>query len=208
MLRSGAQKAALSILMAMSLAVSAVSISARALPPSPRAVYRISKIYSTLEFSVTKWMVFKEEGLFHEFEGRIVCDPAHPANSLVEVTAQAASLDTRGEGRDHVLRSDDFFDVEKYPTLSFRSTQVAAKDSGALDVAGDLTIHGVTHRITIPVKVLRVHTVPNAGSYATFETNFTIDRRDYSVLGTRWSGGQVAIDNTVYIHLILGGEKQ
>jgi hypothetical protein len=91
-----------------------------------------------------------------------------------------------------VLRSDDFFDVEKYPTLSFRSTEVAPKGSDVLDVAGDLTIHGSTHHITIPVKVLGVRDVPNAGSYAAFETNFTIEspglRRVGNALERRKSG--------------------
>jgi len=170
-------------------------------------LYRVSKTYSTLEFSVTKWMVFKEQGLFQEFQGHITYDPSHPENSQVDVTVEASSIDTREAGRDKVLRSDDFFDVEKYPTLSFRSTNVTPKGADALEVTGDLTIHGTTHRVTIPVKLLGMQEVPNAGSSVGFETNFTIDRRDYGVLGSRWSGGKLAIDNTVYIHLILGGVK-
>jgi polyisoprenoid-binding protein YceI len=170
-------------------------------------LYRVSKTYTTLEFTVTKWMVFKEQGLFQDFQGQLNYDPQHPEKSRVEVTVQAASIDTREQGRDKVLRSDDFFDVEKYPTLSFQSTSAVAKAPDALDVTGDLTIHGTTHRITIPVKVLGVREMPNIGSFVGFETNFTIDRRDYGVLGSRWSGGKLAIDNTVYIHLILGGVK-
>jgi len=170
-------------------------------------LYRVSKTYTTLEFTVTKWMVFKEQGLFQDFQGQLSYDPQHPEKSRVDVTVQAASIDTREPNRDKVLRSDDFFDVEKYPTLSFQSTSAVAKTPDALDVTGDLTIHGVTHRITIPVKVLGVQEMPNIGSFVGFETNFTIDRRDYGVLGSRWSGGKLAIDNTVYIHLILGGVK-
>ncbi|HKN62174.1 MAG TPA: YceI family protein [Candidatus Acidoferrales bacterium] len=170
-------------------------------------LYRVSKTYTTLEFTVTKWMVFKEQGLFQDFQGQLSYDPQHPEKSRVDVTVQAASIDTREPNRDKVLRSDDFFDVEKYPTLSFQSTTAVAKTPDALDVTGDLTIHGVTHRITIPVKILGVQEMPNVGSFVGFETNFTIDRRDYGVLGSRWSGGKLAIDNTVYIHLILGGVK-
>lgn len=170
-------------------------------------LYRVSKTYTTLEFTVTKWMVFKEQGLFQDFQGELSYDPQHPERSRVEVTVQASSIDTREQGRDKVLRSDDFFDVEKYPTLSFQSTSAVAKAPDALEVTGDLTIHGTTHRITIPVKVLGVQEMPNIGSFVGFETNFTIDRRDYGVLGSRWSGGKLAIDNTVYIHLILGGVK-
>ena len=185
------------------VSVAAVAQPARSAPAS----YRLSRMYTTLEFSITKWMVFKEQGLFQDFQGQITYDPGHPENSQVEVTVQAASIDTREAGRDKVLRSDDFFDVDKYPTLSFRSVSVRRKGPDALDVTGDLTIHGATHQITIPVKILGMREVPNVGSFVGFETNFTIDRRDYGVLGSRWSGGKVVIDNTVYIHLILGGVK-
>jgi polyisoprenoid-binding protein YceI len=170
-------------------------------------LYRVSKTYTTLEFTVTKWMVFKEQGLFQDFQGQLTYDPQHPEKSRVEVTVQATSIDTRESTRDKVLRSDDFFDVEKYPTLSFQSISAVPTGRDALDVTGDLMIRGVTHRITIPVKVLGVQEMPNIGSFVGFETSFTIDRRDYGVLGSRWSGGKLAIDNTVYIHLILGGVK-
>jgi polyisoprenoid-binding protein YceI len=170
-------------------------------------LYRVSKTYTTFEFTVTKWMVFKEQGFFQDFQGQLNYDPQHPEKSRVEVTVEAASIDTREPNRDKVLRSDDFFDVEKYPTLSFQSISAVPKGPDALDVTGDLMIHGVTHRITVPVKVLGVQEMPNIGSFVGFETSFTIDRRDYGVLGSRWSGGKLAIDNTVYIHLILGGVK-
>jgi polyisoprenoid-binding protein YceI len=188
------------------VALLSVALAPRQLWSSP-FLYRVSKTYTTLEFTVTKWMVFKEQGLFQDFQGQLSYDPQHPEKSRVEVTVQASSIDTREQGRDKVLRSDDFFDVEKYPTLSFQSTSAVAKAPDALDVTGDLTIHGTTHRITIPVKVLGVREMPNIGSFVGFETSFTIDRRDYGVLGSRWSGGKLAIDNTVYIHLILGGVK-
>jgi polyisoprenoid-binding protein YceI len=188
------------------VALLSVALAPQRLWSSP-FLYRVSKTYTTLEFTVTKWMVFKEQGLFQDFQGQLSYDPRHPEKSHVDVTVQASSIDTREPNRDKVLRSDDFFDVEKYPTLSFQSTSAAAKAPDALEVTGDLTIHGTTHRITIPVKVLGVREMPNVGSFVGFETSFTIDRRDYGVLGSRWSGGKLAIDNTVYIHLILGGVK-
>jgi polyisoprenoid-binding protein YceI len=180
---------------------------ATARPSAGAKTYRISKSYTTLSFTATKWMVFKEEGLFQDYSGTITYDPKNPAASAIDVTVQSASLDTRNSTRDDVLRSDDFFDVQKYPTLSFRSTQVAASGADQLNVTGDLTIHGVTKRITVPVKVIGVRLMPGIGDFAGFETTFIIDRRDYSVLGTRWSGNKMAIDPTVTIHLIIGGVK-
>ncbi|HEV1996124.1 MAG TPA: YceI family protein [Candidatus Acidoferrum sp.] len=168
-------------------------------------IYAVSKTYTTLSFTATKWMVFKEEGLFQDFSGTLTYSSQDPSKCKIDVTVQAASLDTRSSGRDRVLRSDDFFDVEKYPTLSFRSTRVAATGKETYDVEGDLTIHGVTKRITVPAKVIGVRVMPGIGDFAGFETTFKIDRRDFGVLGSRWSGNTVAIDPTVVLHLIIGG---
>ena len=153
-------------------------------------------------------MVFKEEGQFQDFSGTLTYSIVDPAKCKIDVTVQAASLDTRSSGRDKVLRSDDFFDVEKFPTLSFHSTRITATEKDSYDIEGDLTIHGVTKRITIPAKTIGVRTVPGIGDFAGFETTFTIDRRDYGVLGTRWSGNTVAIDPNVVLHLIIGGVRE
>jgi polyisoprenoid-binding protein YceI len=177
-------------------------------PISAAKTYRISKTYTTLSFTATKWKVFKEEGIFQDFSGTMTYDPTNPSASSIDVTVQAASLDTRNSTRDGVLRSDDFFYAEKYPTLSFRSVSVVSADAGSLTVTGDLTIHGVTERITVPVRVIGARVMPGIGDFAGFETTFSIDRRTYGVLGTRWSGNSVAIDPTVAIHLIIGGVRQ
>jgi polyisoprenoid-binding protein YceI len=188
------------------LGLGATQAAARRREPEPKT-YKINKNYTTLSFTATKWMVFKEEGLFQDFSGTMTYDPQNPRGSTIEVTVQSASLDTRNQGRDGVLRSDDFFDVQKYPTLSFRSTGVTTARAEELSVTGDLTIHGVTRRITIPVRVIGARSMPGIGDFAGFETTFTIDRRDYGVLGTRWSGNSMAIDPAVTIHLIIGGVK-
>jgi polyisoprenoid-binding protein YceI len=176
--------------------------------PSEAKVYAVSKAYSTLSFTATKWMVFKEEGLFQDFSGTLSYSSQDPAKCKIDVTVQAASLDTRAPGRDKVLRSDDFFDVEKYPTLSFRSTKVTSTGKDSYDVEGDLTIHGVTKRITVPAKLIGARVMPGIGDFAGFETTFSIDRRDFGVLGSRWSGNTMAIDPTVLIHLIIGGVRE
>jgi polyisoprenoid-binding protein YceI len=177
-------------------------------PNSDAKVYAVSKTYTTLSFTATKWMVFKEEGIFQDFSGTLAYNPQDPAKCKIDVTVEAASLDTRAPGRDKVLRSDDFFDVEKFPTLSFHSAAVRATGKDAYDVEGDLTIHGVTKHITVPVKVVGVRVMPGIGDFAGFETTFNIDRRNFGVLGSRWSGNTVAIDPTVVLHLIIGGVRE
>jgi polyisoprenoid-binding protein YceI len=150
-------------------------------------------------------MVFKEEGLFQDFAGALSYSPQDPAKCKIDLTVRAATLDTRNWVRDSVLRSDDFFDVEKYPTLSFRSTSVTATGKGTYDVEGDLTIHGVTKRIIVPAKTIGVRVMPGIGDFAGFEAAFNIDRRDFGILGSRRSGNTMAIDPTVALHLISGG---
>jgi polyisoprenoid-binding protein YceI len=176
--------------------------------PSPTKTYILSKTYSTLSFAATKWMVFKEEGTFQDFSGTLTYSPVDPAKCKIDVTVQAASLDTRVANRDKVLRSDDFFDVEKFPTLSFRSTAVKATGKETYDVEGDLTIHGVTKHITVPARMIGVRVMPGIGDFAGFETTFNIDRRDFGVLGSRWSGNTVAIDPTIVLHLIIGAVRE
>jgi polyisoprenoid-binding protein YceI len=197
--------AAIAILAALPLTVNARRKTTPGISGSGAKVYRVSKAYSTLSFTATKWMVFKEEGLFQDFSGTLTYSSQDPAKCKIDVTVQAASLDTRAPGRDKVLRSDDFFDVEKFPTLSFRSTRVAATGKDSYEVEGDLTIHGVTKHISVPVKVIGVRVMPGIGDFAGFETTFNIDRRDFGVLGSRWSGNTLAIEPMVVLHLIIGG---
>jgi polyisoprenoid-binding protein YceI len=196
------------ILAALPAFASAKDKATPAARPSPAKTYTLSKLYTTLSFTATKWMVFKEEGTFQDFSGTLTYSPVDPAKCKIDVTVQSASLDTRVANRDKVLRSDDFFDVEKFPTLSFRSTGVKATGKETYDVEGDLTIHGVTKHITVLAKVIGVRVMPGIGDFAGFETTFNIDRREFSVLGSRWSGNTVAIDPTVVLHLIIGGVRE
>src|SRR5205814_7758346 len=98
------------------LAASAVASSAE--------TYSIRPVYSTAGFKITKWMVLPEEGQFRDFTGSVTYDPAHPEQSHIEITVQARSIDTKNDTRDGVVCSHDFFDVEKYPMLSFRSVVI------------------------------------------------------------------------------------
>ncbi len=200
--------AAVAILAALSLTTDAGRNPAPGAANSEPKIYTVTKSYSTLSFTATKWMVFKEEGLFKDFSGTLSYSSQDPAKCKIDVTVQSASLDTRNWVRDRVLRSDDLFDVEKYPTLSFRSTSATPTGTDAYEIEGDLTIHGVTKRIAVPVKMIGVRVMPGIGDFAGFESTFNIDRRDYGVLGTRWSGNTLAIEPTVVIHLIIGGVRE
>jgi polyisoprenoid-binding protein YceI len=155
---------------------------------------------SQVGFSIYKWAVFKEEGRFKEFDGTIQFDPSNFSATKVDLIVQTASVDSRNEGRDRVLRSEDFFHVGKYPTMTFKSTHARALDQQTFEIEGDLTIHGITKRITAPVKVLGVNdTGREIGTLVGFETTFVINREDFKV-GEDWH----IIGREATIHLLIG----
>jgi polyisoprenoid-binding protein YceI len=120
-------------------------------------------------------------GQFRTFDGSINIDRANPNKSSVEFTIQATSIDTGNEGRDKHLRSVDFFDVEKFPAITFKSVSVTPKTKDLFDVVGDLTMHGVTKRVTLPVSFLGFQKTPR-GEKAGFEIETTLNRKDYGVI--------------------------
>ena len=169
--------------------------------------YLVSRELSAASFTVYKWTVLKEEGRFNDISGRVHYDPTRPQDSTVDLTITAASLDTNNSSRDDVLRSDDFFDVQRYPTLWFVSTRVVERPDKRLAVSGELTIHGVTKAIEVNVTVNGINNVEHVGQVAGFETTFHIDRTAFGVNGTRWTGGKLLISNDVELHLSIAATE-
>lgn len=182
----------------------AVALLALALAaPAAAEVWTIDKPHSNVGFSV-RHFVSNVPGNFRDFHGQIVYDAENPAASSVEVTVQAASIDTANDQRDNHLRSPDFFEVEKHPTWSFKSKKVAPLGENTLAVTGDLTIKGVTKEVTVPVQVLGV-----MGDKAGFETEFTVDRKDYGIVWNRVldAGGSI-LGEEVKIVLSIEANRQ
>lgn len=140
----------------------------------------VDKAHSTAQFKV-RHMMANMVGQFREFDGNINIDRANPAKSSVEFTVQAKSIDTGNGNRDEHLRSADFFDVAKYPTISFKSTSVAKKSENEFAVTGDLSMHGVTKRVTLPVTFLGFGRTAR-GEKAGFEIETTVNRKDYGII--------------------------
>lgn len=113
-------------------------------------VYKIDAVHSQIGFKI-RHLVAKSSGRFTKFEGAITVDAKDIAKSKVEVTIDAASINTDNEARDKHLRGADFFEVDKFPTITFKSTAVKEVEKGKLQVTGDLTMHGVTKSITFPI---------------------------------------------------------
>jgi polyisoprenoid-binding protein YceI len=111
------------------------------------ATWNIDPAHSSAEFKVKHMMISHVKGHFAKVTGTLTLDESTLANSRVEALIEAASLETRDAQRDAHLKSADFFDVEKFPTLSFKSTGIKQVRDGELAVEGDLTIRGVTRKV-------------------------------------------------------------
>lgn len=145
--------------------------------------FAVDKNHSTAMFKV-RHMMANVVGQFRDFTADVNIDRADPAKSSVEFTIQATSIDTGNPNRDNHLRSPDFFDVAKFPTITFKSTAVTAKSKNDFSVTGDLTMHGVTKRVTLPVTFLGFAKTAK-GEKAGFEIETTINRKDYEVVWNR-----------------------
>jgi polyisoprenoid-binding protein YceI len=178
-----------------------------ALAAAELVTYKVDGDHSGVGFTI-RHFVSNVPGRFRDFDGVIKYDKQNPAASSVEFTVKAASIDTSNNDRDEHLRGADFFDVQKFPTLTFTSTKVAAKDADTLDVTGNLTMHGVTKQITIPVEVLGSVKTPN-GEKAGFESSFTVNRKDYGIVWNRVldAGGSV-LGEDVKINIAIEANRQ
>src|SRR6202008_4956925 len=114
--------------------------------------WNLDPVHSVAEFKVKHMMISNVKGQFTKISGVLVLDTAGLTKSRVEASIEAASINTRDEQRDGHLKSADFFDVEKFPTLSFKSTRVSRAGDGEWAVTGDLTIHGVTRNVVFNVE--------------------------------------------------------
>ncbi|MDQ3117717.1 MAG: YceI family protein [Verrucomicrobiota bacterium] len=116
-------------------------------------VYQLDPVHSSITFKVRHFFSYVT-GSFKKFEGTITVDPDHPEKSSVMATIDATSIDTQNEKRDEHLKTADFFDVAKFPTITFKSKSVKQTGADAGDIVGDLTMHGVTKEITLHAKFL------------------------------------------------------
>ena len=123
-----------------------------ATPQTAPSTWNIDAVHSAAEFKVKHMMISHVKGHFTGITGVLTRDEADETRSRVEVSIDAASIDTREAQRDAHLKSPDFFDVEKFPKLTFQSTSITRTGDGELAVAGDLTIHGVTRPVTFAVE--------------------------------------------------------
>ncbi|RME28050.1 MAG: polyisoprenoid-binding protein [Deltaproteobacteria bacterium] len=179
-------------------------LGALSLPATAAAsTWQIDPKHTTVGFKVKHMMVSYVEGRFHEVEGTVEYDPANPTALSATVTVQMDSVDTHEPKRDAHLKSPDFFDVEKYPTMTFKSTAVKQVGDGELDVTGDLTLHGVTRPIVLHVEGLGQPIIdPWGNERVGAEVTGSLNRQDF---GVSWSdtldGGGLVVDDIVKLDI-------
>jgi polyisoprenoid-binding protein YceI len=182
-----------------------------ALPAGAANTWQIDPNHSAAQFAVRHLAISTVRGAFTKVNGTVQFDDKDISKSAVDVTIDAASVDTRVPDRDKDLRSDHFFDAEKYPTLTFKSTKVEQVAPGKLKVTGDLTIHGITKQVvldvdgpTAPVKD------PWGNLRAAGNATTKVNRQDF---GVKWNakmdnGGWVVgddVDITIDVEMVQKG---
>lgn len=170
--------------------------------------WAVDKNHSNVNFQI-RHLMSKVNGRFTDFSGTIDADPAKPDAAAVEFTIKSASIDTGVADRDKHLRSADFFDVEKYPELTFKGTKVTAKGKDQFEVAGKLTIRDVTKDVTLPVSFLGTAKDPWGNDRAGFETTVTLNRKDFGIVWNKAldSGGMLLADE-VLVTIALEAPKK
>jgi polyisoprenoid-binding protein YceI len=194
--------------------LSALLVASQPVPPGPivavdtgQTVWQIDKGHSDISFRI-RHFVSRVRGTFHDWNGTIRSDSSDWRDGFVDVTIQASSIDTQNDTRDASLRSSDFFEVDKYPTITFRSTGVEV-DGTSLRIAGDLTMHGVTRPIILQGTYLGATSNPQGKPRAGFEATATINRLDY---GVKWNrvveGGGVMLGDEVEVEISVEAVRQ
>ena len=166
--------------------------------PAAADTFVVDKAHSSATFSV-RHLMSRVSGRFSDFTGTIVGDPARPAEARVEFTLKAASIDTDQESRDKHLRSADFFDAEKHPDITFTSTKITPAGKDKYDVAGTLTMRGVSRPVTIPVSFLGSMLDPGKNEKFGFEATAKLNRKDFGIVWNKSldNGGVLVGDDAV-----------
>ena len=167
--------------------------------------YKIDKAHSEATFQV-RYLLTKVRGRFSDFDGTIQFDEANPEKSTIDVIIQAASIDTNEADRDKHLRSGDFFAVDEFSSITFKSKRITKRSADTYDMVGDLTMHGVTKELTLPVTHLGAGKDPWGRDKIGFETEITLNRKDFGLSwNTALEAGGFLIGDDVKVSVSVQG---
>ena len=172
--------------------------------------WKVDPAHTAAQFAVKHMMISTVRGEFKGVTGTVIWDDADVTKSSVEVTIDAKTVNTGEEPRDKDLRSDKFFDTEKFPTMTFKSKKVESAGTGKLKVTGDLTIHGVTKEVILNVEGPSAAVKdPWGNTRAAASATTQVNRQDF---GVKWNasmdGGGVVVGDTVTITIDIEMVKQ
>jgi polyisoprenoid-binding protein YceI len=176
------------------------STTATTIPGYVAGTWNIDPVHSEVGFSVRHMMVSKVRGRFTKFSGQLVTG-ADPTTSQVTAEIDMASIDTANEQRDAHIRSADFFEVETWPTMSYRSTGVREED-GEYILDGELTLKGVTRSVPLKLELNGFGPDPYGGTRAGFTATGELNRPDFNVsFNAALETGGVVVSDKVQLHL-------
>ncbi len=166
--------------------------------------WEIDAVHSQATFAIKHMMISTVKGHFNVLSGNLHIDEQNPANSWVEAQVEAASVDTRDANRDGHLRSADFFDAEKYPLITFKSTKVEHVEGDEYKVTGDLTIRDITKPVVLKAEYSGQGKDPWGGTRAGLTATGKIDRSDFGItFNAALETGGVLVGNDVKIEIDL-----
>lgn len=170
-----------------------------AVPQLTAGTWAIDPTHSTIGFTVRHLMVSKVRGRFQDFSGSITVDES--GVTAISADIDVASITTDNAQRDGHLKTADFFEVEKFPTATFRSTSVTPKGDGYV-LTGDFTLHGVTKQVELSVEYNGVNAGMGNGPVAGFEATTTINRRDFGIsIDMPLEGGGAVVGDKITLNL-------
>jgi len=188
------------------LMVAVVLLSA---PATNAATYDIDASHSSVGFKVKHLAISNVKGTFSDFEGAFDYEAGHPDQWSVEATIKMESVNTGNDDRDDHLRNEDFFNVEKFPTMVFKSTGFKMDDDDEGKVMGNLTLNGVTLPVTLEFEINGTLTDPWGNDRAGFSAEGKIDRKDWGLTyGKAMESGGLVVGNEVKISLEIEGVKR
>ena len=178
-------------------------LSAATIAQAQTITWQLDPAHSNAQFSVRHLGISNVQGEFTKVSGTVQLDDQDISKSTVNATIDVSSVDTRVQRRDDDLKSDHFFDIAKYPTITFQSTRIVSTGDGAAKMTGNLTIHGVTKEVTFdvtgPTKPIQVMNGTRRGASATTKIN----RQDFGIvyMSNTLPGGDEMIGDTITITL-------
>ena len=164
--------------------------------------YAVDTMHSSVSFKIPHLGLTLVHGRFNKFSGSFTIDSDDPAKSAFEMNIKADSIDTNNQKRDEHLRSGDFFNVQQFPAITFKSTSVKATDGG-YEVKGDLTMHGVTKPVTFALKGGKTAEFPKGVKRTGYSTDLKIKRSDFGM-----DKLLEAVGDDVYIAVSFEGTKK